>query len=87
MSLVDLDRTVDALSLTPSRVYLDCGCGRGNFSVAEPRAVRSGARNSVKEIILVWPAYLDQDPIRWDRYTGRKFFEQNQVSIVLLLER
>ena len=85
---MDLDRTVDALSLTPSRVYLDCGCGRGNFSVAEPRAVRSGARNSVKEKILVWQAYLDQVPLRWkSRYTGKGFLNKTKFQSSYCIER
>ncbi len=32
--LVDLDLVLQALSLTPSTVFLDLGCGRGNYAIA-----------------------------------------------------
>ena len=32
--LVDFNRVLEALSLTPSTVFLDLGCGRGNYAIA-----------------------------------------------------
>ena len=42
--LVDLDRVLEGLALTPSTVFLDLGCGRGNYTVAVARTIGPGGR-------------------------------------------
>ena len=41
---VDVDRVLQALSLTPSTVFLDIGCGRGDYSLAAAEVIGRGGR-------------------------------------------
>jgi ubiquinone/menaquinone biosynthesis C-methylase UbiE len=41
---LDIPRVIQALSLTPSTVFLDLGCGRGNFPIAVAAAIGMGGR-------------------------------------------
>ena len=54
--LVNLDRVLEALALTPSTVFLDLGCGRGNYTLAVARAI--GPRGKVYGVDA-WQEGLD----------------------------
>ena len=54
---VDIDRLFQYLSLTPSTVFLDLGCGKGNYALAAARAV--GQRGVVYGIDA-WQEGLDE---------------------------
>ncbi len=42
--LVDSSRVIRALSLTPSSVFLDLGCGRGDYTLAAAEIIGPGGR-------------------------------------------
>jgi len=55
--LVDFDRVLQALSLTPSTIFLDLGCGRGNYAI--PVAESMGPQGKVYGVDA-WPEGLEE---------------------------
>jgi ubiquinone/menaquinone biosynthesis C-methylase UbiE len=41
---VHIDHVLEALSFTPSTVFLDLGCGKGDYSLAAAKAIGAGGR-------------------------------------------
>jgi ubiquinone/menaquinone biosynthesis C-methylase UbiE len=55
--LVDIDRVFQNLSLTPSTVFLDLGCGKGNYALA---VARSMGPHSIVYGVDAWQEGLEE---------------------------